>query len=140
LLLGLPHQGLKMSKHGESSSSRPVGGPIDPEVMRAVVGNDAEMIRELAAEFLPGARAGVGEVVEAAAGGVAETVRAASHRLKGACALVGARHLIALCMELEGAAKAGNWPLIRELAGRLDGRLGDVEAAIKTFLAEIAEE
>ena len=128
-----------MSKHGESSSTRPVGEAIDREVMRAVVGNDAQLIRELAAEFLPGARAGVGEVAEAAAGREAEAVRAMSHRLKGACALVGARHLIALCIELEGAAKAGNWPLIHELAGRLDGRLGEVEVAIKAFLAEIAE-
>jgi HPt (histidine-containing phosphotransfer) domain-containing protein len=129
-----------MSKHGTSSSAGPVGEAIDPKVMRAVMADDPVLIRELAAEFLPGARAGIEEVVEAVAGHAAEAVRAASHKLRGACALVGARHLIALCARLEGAAKAGDWPLIGELAGQLDGRMRAVEAAIAAFLAEIAEE
>ena len=126
--------------HGKNLFARGVGEAIDPKVMRAVVGSDPASIRELAAEFLPGARTGIGEVVEAVAGHAAEAVRAASHKLKGAGALVGARHLVSLCIGLEGAAKAGDWVLIGELAGQLDGQMREVEGAIEAFLAEIAEE
>jgi HPt (histidine-containing phosphotransfer) domain-containing protein len=129
-----------MSKHGKGSSAGSVGEAIDPQVMRAVMGNDPGLIRELAAEFLPGARAGIGEIVEAVASHAAEAVRAASHKLKGACALVGARHLIALCIGLEGATRAGDWLLIGELAGQLDGCMREVEGAIAAFLAGIVKE
>jgi HPt (histidine-containing phosphotransfer) domain-containing protein len=117
---------------------RPVDEPIDRNVMRAVMGDDPELIQELAGEFLPGAREGIAEIVAAFDRKAADAVRASSHKLKGACALVGAKQLIALCVALEGAAKAGDWPVMGNLTGQLHHRFGDVEAAIEAFLAEMA--
>jgi HPt (histidine-containing phosphotransfer) domain-containing protein len=110
---------------------------IDTGVMRAVVGHDSEMVRELICEFLPGARAGIAEIALAVDHGVAERVQAASHSLKGACALVGARHLIALCSGLESAARIGDWQLVRELFSQVDPRMREVQMAAEAVLRQI---
>src|SRR4051794_25761284 len=113
------------------------GDVIDPKIMHAVVGGDSLLIRELALEFLPGARNGIEEIGRAVENGLAECVRSASHSLKGSCALVGARHLIAICSSLEAAARAGDWQLIRELVSQLDPRMREVEIATEAFLRQI---
>ena len=123
----------------KSALPPPVTEVIDPRVMWAVVGNDPGMVRELATEFLPDARLGIGEIAQAIDDRSAERVSAASHKLKGSCALVGARHLIAICADLEIAAKACDWSVIGNRAGQLDRRMKEVEEAINGFLAETAE-
>ena len=100
---------------------------IDPAVVRRVVGDDRQLMEDLFAEFLPGAKAGI-----------AEQVGRAGHKLKGACALVGARHLIALCQQIEAAAKAADWPCIRQLAEQLEPRMKEVDLASRAFLRLIA--
>jgi HPt (histidine-containing phosphotransfer) domain-containing protein len=111
---------------------------IDTAVVRRVMGDDRQLIEDLFAEFLPGARAGIAEIEQAVAGGMAGPVGRAGHKLKGACALVGAQHLIALCQQLEGAAKDDDWPRIRQLAALLEPRMKEVELASRAFLRQIA--
>ena len=82
-----------------AKAARPRADAVSPQVMRKVVGDDPEMIRVLIAEFIPGARSGIAEIGEAVGSGLAERVRATSHKLKGACAMVGARHLIEICVQ-----------------------------------------
>ena len=118
---------------------RPRADAVCPEVMRRVVGDDPEMIRVLIAEFLPGARCGIAEIDEAVGSGYAERVRDASHKLKGACAMVGARHLIETCVQLEAAARGTDWNRINELLAELDPRMTEVEAATRLLLQEIPE-
>ena len=124
------------------ANPKPVGLRADavcPEVMRRVVGDDPEMIRVLIAEFLPGARCGIAEINEAAGSGYAERGRDASHKLKGACAMVGARHLIESCMRLEAAARAADWSRIKELLAELDPHMTEVETATRLLLQEMPE-
>ncbi len=112
---------------------------VNPQTMRRVVGDDPEMIRVLIAEFLPGARAGIAEIGEAVGSGLADRVRATSHKLKGACAMVGARHLIEICLQLENAARAEEWRRIGELVAELDPRMTEVEVATGLLLQELPE-
>ena len=115
-----------------------LGGAIDVAVVRRVMGDDRQLIEELFAEFLPGARAGITEIEQAVADDVAEAVGRAGHKLKGACALVGAQHLIALCQQLEAAAKGEDWPRMRQLVTQLEPRMKEVELASRAFLIQIA--
>jgi HPt (histidine-containing phosphotransfer) domain-containing protein len=119
--------------------ARPRADAVCPEVMRRVVGDDPEMIRVLIAEFLPGARCGIAEIGEAVGSGRAERVRESSHKLKGACAMVGATHLIETCVQLEAAARAADWGRIEVLLAELDPRMTEVEAATDLLLQEIPE-
>jgi len=119
--------------------ARPRVDAICLTVMRKVVGDDPEMIRVLIAEFIPGARCGIAEIGEAVGSGHPERVRDASHKLKGACAMVGATHLIATCVQLEAAARAEAWGRIEELVAELDPRMTEVEAATDLLLQEIPE-
>jgi HPt (histidine-containing phosphotransfer) domain-containing protein len=118
---------------------RSVVDAVNPQIMRRVVGDDSEMIRVLIAEFLPGARSGIAEIAEAIGSGVADQVRAKSHKLKGACAMVGAQHLIAICVQLEAAARAGEWRRIAELFAELDPRMAEVEVATDLLLQQMPE-
>jgi len=90
--------------------------------------------RELIEDFGPSARADAAVIHRAAAEALMEEVRAASHKLKGSAALIGARDLIALCMQLQLAAAGGEPSQVAALAAQLDMRLQEVEAALETFL------
>jgi len=119
------------------TTARPRADAVNPQVMRKVVGDDPEMIRVLIGEFLPGARSGIAEIAEAVGSGLADRVRASSHKLKGACAMVGARHLIEICVQLEAAARAEEWTQIEALFAELDPRMAEVEVATDLLLREI---
>ena len=120
-------------------AARPRADAVSPQVMRRVVGDDPEMIRVLIAEFIPGARSGIAEIGEAVGSGLPERVRATSHKLKGACAMVGAIHLIEICVQLEAAARAEEWSRIEALLAELGPRMTEVEAATDLLLQEIPE-
>ena len=107
---------------------------IDPALLSAVVGGDPTMARELIHDFLPSARADIAAIRQAAAAAQLAEVRSTSHKLKGSCALIGARHLIALCAELQDAAAAGDRARIDRLVPSLESRLTDVERALMDFL------
>ncbi|HYW33602.1 MAG TPA: Hpt domain-containing protein [Candidatus Bathyarchaeia archaeon] len=119
------------------TTARPRVDAVNPQIMRKVVGDDPEMIRVLIAEFLPGARSGIAEIGEAVGSGLADRVRASSHKLKGACAMVGARHLIEICVQLEAAARAEEWRRIEELFAELDPHMSEVEVATDLLLREM---
>jgi HPt (histidine-containing phosphotransfer) domain-containing protein len=113
---------------------------IDPVVLKAVVGGDMTIARELIEDFLPSARTDVAQIQRAVAELRLEEVRATSHKLKGAASLVGARLLIALCIELQGAATGRDSILATRLAVQLDDRLREVETALESFLRQAASE
>jgi HPt (histidine-containing phosphotransfer) domain-containing protein len=109
---------------------------IDPDVLRAVVGDDPAMIREIVADFVPAAQSGIAEILAAVASAVPERVRMASHKLKGSSGLVGARELAEVCAQLEAAGRVGNWDLIGELSPQLDRLMREVETAADIFLRD----
>jgi two-component system sensor histidine kinase EvgS len=113
---------------------------IDPALLSGVVGGDIAMARELIEDLLPSARGDIDLIHRAAADLQLPEVRKNSHKLKGSASLVGARHLVALCAELQAAAAGGDAALVNRLDAQLDLRLREVEAALETFLAGAAGE
>jgi HPt (histidine-containing phosphotransfer) domain-containing protein len=111
-----------------------MSGAIDPHVMRATVGDDPEVIRELVQEFVPAARSDIAEIHAAIGNAEAKRVRSASHKLKGSCGLVGAHQLVKVCRELEVAGDIADWPTIGALAAGLDGLMHDIEVAAEEYL------
>ena len=105
---------------------------IDPDVLRAIIGDDPEMVREVVEDFLPAAQSGIAEIRAAVDSAVPERVKTASHKLKGSSCLVGAQ----VCAQLEAAGQQGNWGLIQQLMPRLDGVMNDVEASAEAFLRQ----
>jgi HPt (histidine-containing phosphotransfer) domain-containing protein len=109
---------------------------LDPKVMRATVGDDPDIIRELVQEFVPAARLDIAEIHAAVGNAQAERVRLASHKLKGSSGLVGARRLVEVCGKLEAAGNAGDWSAIGVLAPCLDRLMHEIEIAAETYLRQ----
>ncbi len=102
--------------------------------MRATVGDDPEIIRELVQEFVPAARSDIAEIHAAVSSAQADLVRAASHKLKGSSGLVGARRLVEVCRKLEEAGDTADWPAIGALAACLDRLMHEIEVAAEPYL------
>ena len=107
---------------------------IDPEILLRVVGNDPDMAREVVQDFVPAAQSGIAEIRAALAGAAAGKVAAACHKLKGSASLVSAHQLTALCIQLETAGEANDWPAIHRLTPQLEGLMCDIETSAETFL------
>ena len=104
--------------------------------MRAIVGDDPEIIRELVQEFVPAARSDIAEIHAAVGCAQAERVRSASHKLKGSSGLVGARRMVEVCGKLEAAGNLEDWPAIGALAAGLDHLMHEIEVAAEPYLQE----
>jgi HPt (histidine-containing phosphotransfer) domain-containing protein len=121
---------IDQERHGTAKMSQ----ALDPHVMRATVGDDPEVIRELVQEFVPAARSDIAEIHAAIGNAEAERVRSASHKLKGSSGLVGAHRLVKVCRELEVAGDSADWHAIGALAAGLDGLMHDIEVAAEEYL------
>ena len=123
----------------EQNGQRPeaASDALDPVVMRATVGDDPEIIRELVQEFVPAARSDIAEIHAAVTSAEAERVRSASHKLKGSSGLVGARKLVEVCRKLEAAGNIGDWPAIGSLVAGLDRLMQDIEIAAERYLEKL---
>jgi two-component system sensor histidine kinase/response regulator len=121
-------------QQGSAAQSASPSKVIDIAVLRRTLGNDADLICEVVAEFIPAAHSGIAEIRAAVASAVPEQVRQASHKLKGSGSVVGAHRLVEVCSALEAAGRSGNWPVIEALVPRLDGLLSEIEAAAQAFL------
>jgi two-component system sensor histidine kinase/response regulator len=109
---------------------------LDPTIMRATVGDDPEIIRELVQEFVPAARSDIAEIHAAVGSAEAERVRSASHKLKGSSGLVGARRMVEVCRMLEAAGDLGDWSAIGVLAAGLDHLMREIEVAAEPYLQQ----
>jgi HPt (histidine-containing phosphotransfer) domain-containing protein len=127
-------RGTPIDKHSHRDESQ--GEALDPMVMRASVGDDPEIIRELVQEFVPAARSEIAEIHAAVGSAQADRVRSASHKLKGSSGLVGARRLVEICGKLEAAGNVGDWPAIGDLAACLDRLMREIEVAAETYLRQ----
>src|SRR5471030_2676933 len=103
-------RGIPIDKNNHRDESHACA--LDPGVMRATVGDDPEVIRELVQEFVPAARSDIAEIHAAIGNAEAERVRSASHKLKGSSGLVGAHRLVKVCRELEVAGDSADWHAI----------------------------
>lgn len=100
---------------------------INPCILRRVVGNDPELLREVLEDFVSHAQSEVTAIRAAFVGQDAKQMKILAHRLKGSASLVGACQLADACIQLETAAGASDWPLIHSLVPPLDGLMQDIE-------------
>jgi HPt (histidine-containing phosphotransfer) domain-containing protein len=128
-------RGIPIDKNNHRDESHACA--LDPGVMRATVGDDPEIIRELVQEFVPAARSDIAEIHAAVSRAQADLVRAASHKLKGSSGLVGARRLVEVCRKLEAAGDMADWPAIGALAACLDRLMHEIEVAAEPYLRPI---
>ena len=93
---------------------------IDPDILRRVVGNDPELLREVLEDFVRHAQSQITSIHAAFADQDAEQMKIPIHRLKGSASLVGAYQVVDACAQIEAAAGANNWSMIYQLMPRLD--------------------
>lgn len=90
------------------TSQATVMPPVDISVLKALVGDDPAVLRDVLKDFMTSTARIAGELRAACAAGQCTVARAASHRLKSAARAVGALGLGELCEAMENAGAAGD--------------------------------
>ena len=85
----------------------PPTGPVDIQILRSLVGDDPQLIREFLQTFRISAARIAQEVSQAYCAGSAAKTVAAVHKLKSAARSVGAMALGDLCADMEQVGAAG---------------------------------
>ena len=127
------HHHVERAGRKTDSADTPPKRPFDPDVLRDMLGNDAELAREIIAEFLGDARQQIDSLHKAVSLDSPERVRRQAHTLKGASAAVGAIALQQQAVLLEEEARSAEQGELDRLAERLqaidEAFAGFVEAA-----------
>ena len=107
---------------------------IDPDILRRVVGNDPELLREVLEDFVRHAQSQITSIHAAFADQDAEQMKIPAHRLKGSASLVGAYQVVEACTQLEAMVGASDWPMMQSLMPRLDSLMQDIETSANAML------
>ena len=129
-----------------STLSEPITGadpaavlmPVDVNVLRALVGNDAAILREFLQDFRSSAAAITLELRAACAARQPKAVADAVHKLKSAARAVGALALGELCGEMEAQGKAGDRDALALLLPRFEVEMAVVEKYLDKWLVNAA--
>ena len=89
---------------------------LDPAVVTALTGDDADAGRQLLADFLAATADDLAALDAARGAGDAPAIARQAHRIKGAAQLVGATELASCAEALDAAARAGDWDALLPLA------------------------
>ena len=103
-------------------------------MLRALVGDDAQTIDELLADYADSAREMATGIGEAFVAGNLGRVAVNAHRLKASSRAVGALALGDLCAELEVASRAGAADAVGTWIGRFADERARVEACLHAVL------
>jgi CheY-like chemotaxis protein len=106
---------------------------LDLTVLGKFVAGRAAQI-EMLQEFNTQNRSDITGLKTTLQGGDPAAVTQAAHRMKGACRMMGALELAALCADIEAAGRRGEMPQA-EAARKLDEAVARVEAEIGRFIA-----
>jgi HPt (histidine-containing phosphotransfer) domain-containing protein len=107
---------------------------IDPDILRRIVGNDPEFLREVLEDFVCHAQSEVTAIRAAFVSEDAEHMKIPTHSLKGSASLVGACQVVDACTQLEAAACANDWPMIHQMMPRLDRLMQDIKTSANALL------
>ncbi len=129
-------------KNGERASAPPpqtnrmkeMDVAVNVAILKGLVGDDAEIVREFLADYLVSVRRLSQELHAAYAAGDARHVGAIAHKLKSSSRSVGALALGDLCAELENAGRTGDKMSISLGMPRFEAALTAVEAEIDALL------
>ena len=109
---------------------------VDISVLKSLVGDDMDTVREFLAEFLHSARTQAAEIIASCEAHDTDAVGAVAHKLKASSRSVGALALGDLCAELEDAGRAGRGSEIVERRERFELAMTAVDRCIVETLAE----
>jgi len=108
------------------------GRGLDRELALSRVGEDAELLKEIAALFMEDYPSVLAEIQAAAARGDAQGVERAAHGLKGSVANFGAQAAVDAAFQIERMGRAGDLNHVSEaidtLARALDALRPELEA------------
>jgi PAS domain S-box-containing protein len=125
------------------SASEPAPAPVpvpvheqavDIDVLKGIVGDDPEIVRELLADYQQSVGRLAAELRAHCAAGRGREAGAIAHKLKSSSRSVGALTLGDLCAELENAGKAGDLALLANWAKQFDAALDAVEQSLDQLL------
>ncbi|MDO8350912.1 MAG: response regulator, partial [Gallionella sp.] len=122
------HVGLKP----DLQTAAPVA--VDVNVLKKLVGDDEEIIRDFLHDFSLSAAKIAAELRTACAAGQAADAGALAHKLKSSARSVGALTLGELCFEMEQAGKAGDMATLGMLLPRFAQELASVEGFLEGYL------
>ena len=112
-----------------------VGIPVavDVNVLKKLVGDDEEIIRDFLHDFRLSAEKIAAELRTACAAGQAADAGALAHKLKSSARSVGALALGELCAEMEQAGKGGDTAALATLLPRFESELACVEGFLEGY-------
>ncbi len=102
-----PASAVPVAEGVTSDMQSPPTGPVDIQILRSLVGDDPQLIREFLQTFRISAARIAQEVSQAYCAGSAAKTVAAVHKLKSAARSVGAMALGDLCADMEQVGAAG---------------------------------
>jgi CheY-like chemotaxis protein/HPt (histidine-containing phosphotransfer) domain-containing protein len=108
---------------------------VDTEVLKGIVGDDPEIVRELLTDYQQSVGQLAAELRAHCDAGRGREAGAIAHKLKSSSRSVGALTLGDLCAELENAGKAGDLALLANWAKQFDAALAAVEESLEQLLA-----
>ncbi len=115
---------------------------VDPRVLAALAGEgpapDSEFLGLLIDQFLEESAKRLASLRQAAAGSQPEALRDSAHSLRGSSGVIGARHLSALCVQLEAKGKSGSLDGIDALLDQLEQEMQRVREALAGHRTEAA--
>ncbi|MDD5300922.1 MAG: Hpt domain-containing protein, partial [Gallionella sp.] len=111
----------------------PSSAPVDVNVLKALIGDDAALIREFLHDFHLSATKIAAELRAACAAGEAATAGALAHKLKSSSRSVGALALGELCAAMEKAGKAGDAETLAVLLPKFEQELAGVEGFLDKY-------
>jgi PAS domain S-box-containing protein len=114
--------------------------PVDVNVLKALVGNDATIVREFLQDFRSSAAAIALELRAACAARQTQAVVDAVHKLKSAARAVGALALGELCDAMEAQGKAGDGDAMVLLLPRFEAEMAVVKKYLDKWLIHAASD
>ena len=106
---------------------------VDVNVLRKLVGDDEEIIRDFLHDFRISAAKIAVELRAACASGEATAAGALAHKLKSSARSVGALALGELCAAMEQAGKAGDSEALAVLLPKFEQELASVEGFLEGY-------
>jgi len=104
--------------------------PLDVNILKGLVGDDPQLVREFLKDFRSSATQIAAELRTACATRRTHAAGAAAHKLKSAASAVGAFALSELCAAMEAAGNAGNMDALSALLPRFESEMAAVESFI----------
>ena len=107
--------------------------PVDERVIKNMFGDDQNTFKEIMVSFTAPSQDIINAIDAAEKGRNLDEVSEAAHRLKSSARTIGANDLADTCVELEKAAKAGDWSNVDRLAARSRTQFAAVDAFVSVL-------